>query len=424
MPGVSAFRLGNGLELVVIEDHRAPAVTQMIWYKVGAADEVAGKSGLAHFLEHLMFKGTKTVPSGAFSARVAAGGGNDNAFTSWDYTAYYQEVAAPHLPEVMAMEADRMAHLRLSEEDVTTERQVILEERGQRVDSDPQAVLDEQARAMLFQNHRYGVPVIGWRHEMEGLTREDALAWYRRYYAPNNAVLILAGDVTPEAALALAETHYGPIPPVPEAAPAPRAEEPPAQGARRLTLKDARVSTPLFTRLYRLPARRSGAQEEAAAFTLLSALLGGNGTTSALARSLQFDTPQAVWTAASYGGLARGDAVLEISAAPLPDVPLEALEKGMDAVITKLAAEGPSEADLARVKVQVAAAEIYGLDSAARRARRYGAALASGLTLDDIAAWPGALQQVTAAEVQKAAAQLLDESQAVTAYLLPEKAAP
>jgi len=210
---VTDFTLPNGLQVVVIEDHRAPVVVHMVWYRVGAADEPPGHSGIAHFLEHLMFKGTDEVPSGKFSEIVQAQGGSDNAFTSWDYTAYFQRVAADRLDLVMKLEADRMRDLRLTQEDVATERAVILEERTTRTDSDPGALFEEQAQAAQYLNHPYGIPIIGWRHEIEQLDRDDALAFYRRFYAPNNAVLVVAGDVTPDEVKRLAERHYGPLAP-------------------------------------------------------------------------------------------------------------------------------------------------------------------------------------------------------------------
>ncbi|NJM83889.1 MAG: insulinase family protein, partial [Tabrizicola sp.] len=224
---VTNFQLENGLDVVVIEDHRAPVVVNMIWYRVGAADEPAGHSGIAHFLEHLMFKGTDKVAPGAFSATVEAQGGDDNAFTSWDYTAYFQRVAADRLDLMMEMEADRMRNLRLLEEDVLTERQVILEERSQRTDSSPGSLLSEQMRAAQYLSSPYGVPIIGWRHEMAQLSREDALEYYERFYAPNNAILIVAGDVDPEEVRKLAEAHYGPLAPSAGISPRLRPQEPP-----------------------------------------------------------------------------------------------------------------------------------------------------------------------------------------------------
>jgi len=224
---VTSFTLENGLQAVVIEDHRAPVVVQTVWYRAGSADEKPGVSGVAHFLEHLMFKGTDEVPDGEFSKLVEANGGSDNAFTSYDYTAYFQRVAADRLDMVMRMEADRMRHLKLTEDDWQTEREVILEERNQRTDSDPGAIFGEQRRAAQYLNHPYGTPVIGWRPEMEALTREDALEWYRTYYAPNDAVLVVAGDVNPDEVKALAEKYYGPLEPTAGIGPRARPQEPP-----------------------------------------------------------------------------------------------------------------------------------------------------------------------------------------------------
>ena len=210
---VSEFKLNNGLQVLVIPDHRAPVVTQMVWYKVGAADEPPGSSGIAHFLEHLMFKGTDLIPTGQFSKTIAKNGGEDNAFTNHDVTAYFQRVAKDRLPKVMEMEADRMANLRLSEQDVATERDVILEERRSRVDNDPGSILQEQMMAALYTNHPYGIPIIGWEHEIRALDREDAFSFYRRFYAPNNALLVIAGDVEPDEVRKLAEATFGKIAP-------------------------------------------------------------------------------------------------------------------------------------------------------------------------------------------------------------------
>ncbi len=201
--------LANGMQVVVIPDRRAPVITQMVWYKVGAADEPQGKSGIAHFLEHLMFKGTEKIAPGEFSKLIARNGGEDNAFTTHDATAYFQRVAADRLALVMGMEADRMVNLRLSEEDVTTERKVILEERRSRVDNDPSSILSEEMGAALYLAHHYGIPVIGWEHEMKSLSREDAIAFYKQFYAPNNAILVVAGDVEPQAVIKLAQDTFG-----------------------------------------------------------------------------------------------------------------------------------------------------------------------------------------------------------------------
>lgn len=420
---VTGFTLDNGMEVVVIEDHRAPVVVQMVWYRVGAADEPAGKSGIAHFLEHLMFKGTDDLAPGAFSDIVEAQGGSDNAFTSWDYTAYFQRVAADRLDLMMQIESDRMTDLSIAPEQVETERSVILEERNQRTDTSPGALLSEQMRAAQYLNHPYGIPIIGWRHEMEGLTREDALDFYRSHYAPNNAILVVAGDVTPDEVRALAEKHYGPIPAAPEITPRQRVAEPPQLAERRLTMTDPRVSEPYLSRSYLAPERDPGDQRKAAALTILAELLGGSGTTSVLARALQFDQQKAVYTAAFYDGSSVDDTTFGLVVVPTPGISLAEAEAAMDAAIADFIAKGPDPADLERIKTQIRAADIYSRDDSNGLARRYGEALATGLTLEDVKAWPGLLKSVTADEVVAAAIEVLDKRRAVTGWLMREEAA-
>ncbi|WP_425444857.1 M16 family metallopeptidase [Tabrizicola aquatica] len=421
---VTTFTLDNGLEVVVIEDHRAPVVVQMIWYRVGAADEPAGHSGIAHFLEHLMFKGTDKVAPNAFSGIVEAQGGDDNAFTSWDYTAYFQRIAADRLDLVMEMEADRMRNLRLTEEDVLTERQVILEERAQRTDSSPGALLSEQMRAAQFQNHPYAIPIIGWRHEMEQLSREDALEYYQRFYAPNNATLVIAGDVEPEAVRALAEQHYGPLEPSEGIVPRERPQEPPQLAERRLSLADERVSEPYVLRTYLAPERDPGNQKDAAALTVLAELLGGNGQTSVLARALQFDTQTAVYASAFYDGTSIDDATFGLIVVPAPGVTLEAAEAAMDQVVADFLETGPDPAALERIRMQVRASDIYARDNVNALARRYGEALSVGLTVADVESWDEALSAVTEADVIAAAQKVFDRRNAVTGWLTrPEPAA-
>ena len=420
---VSTVTLENGLELVVIEDHRAPVVTQMVWYRIGAADEAPGHSGIAHFFEHLMFQGTDDLAPGEFSATVEAQGGNDNAFTSYDYTAYFQRVAADRLDLMMQMETDRMRDLTLSEEDVATERQVIVEERGQRTDSDPGALLNEQMAAAQFMNHPYGRPVIGWMHEIKALSREDALAFYRANYAPNNAIVVVAGDVTPEAALKLAEAHYGPLEPSADIAPRLRPSEPPQLGERRIVLQDERVSEPYVLRSYLAAERNPGDQRKAAALTLLAEVLGGNPTTSVFARDLQFKRGVATWSAAFYDGTTVDPDTFGVYVMPVPGVPLAEAESALDEVIAGFLKDGVDPDDLARIKTQVRAATIYGRDSAEGLAQVYGQALAVGLTVKDVQDWPDILQSVTEDEIMAAAAELFDKRRAVTGWLqAPAKA--
>ncbi|WP_435256796.1 M16 family metallopeptidase [Thioclava sp. FR2] len=421
---VTTFTLDNGLDVVVIEDHRAPVVTQMVWYRVGAADEPPGNSGIAHFLEHLMFQGTANLEPGEFSATVEANGGDDNAFTSWDYTAYFQRIAADRLDLMMEMEADRMRNLELTEEDVLTERNVILEERKTRTDSSPGALMNEQTRASQFLNHPYGIPVIGWNHEIEALDRKDALDFYRLYYAPNNAILVVAGDVTPDAVKAMAEKHYGPLAPSKGIAPRVRPSEPPQLSERRLSYVDARVSQPYVSRSYLAPERDPGDQKKAAALTMLAELLGGSGTTSLFAQALQFGAdPVAVYSSAYYDGTTLDDGTFGLVVVPAPGKSLEDAEEAMDAVISTFIETGPDAEDFARIKTQIAAAQVYARDNVDGLARSYGEALAVGLTIDDIQSWPSVLENVTAEEVVAAAKEVLDKRRAVTGWVMPEEGA-
>lgn len=420
---VSTFALENGMQVVVIEDHRAPVVVHMVWYKIGAADESPGHSGIAHFLEHLMFQGTKNVPPEQFSKIVAAQGGSDNAFTTPDYTAYFQRVAADRLDLVMTLESDRMHNLNLSQSDVDTERKVILDERTERTDSDPGSLLSEQMAAAQYMNHPYGIPVIGWRHEIEGLSRQDALDFYHANYAPNNAILIVAGDVTPQDVLALAKEHYGPIPPSDKIHDRLRPTEPPQLAERRMVLADARVAQPYVVRNYLADERNPGDQKEAAALTMLAQLLGGNRATSVLSRALEFDQKIATYTEASYDGVSLDKTTFGLAVVPADGVTLDQVEKAMDAVLDKFLATGVDVEEFARIKAQVKAEQIYSADNTQGLAHRYGMALASGLTVQDVQAWPDLLQAVTPDEVMAAAKKVLDRRQAVTGWLQTEGAA-
>ena len=420
---VTTYTLDNGMEVVVIEDHRAPVVVHMVWYRVGSADEPEGVSGIAHFLEHLMFKQTETTEAGEFGEVIAANGGTGNAFTSYDFTGYFQRVAADRLELMMEYEADRMENLVLLPEDVETERLVILEERNQRTENSPGALAQEQIRAAQYQNHRYGVPIIGWMHEMEELSLEDAQAFYDLYYSPNNAILVVAGDVEPEEVLALAEEHYGVIPEEPDLPERTRPEEPPQLAERRLVFEDQRVSQPYLSRTYLAPERDSGAQEEAAALVYLAELLGGSPFTSELGVALQFDTQTAVYTNAFYSGGSLDDTTFGLIVVPTEEVTLAEAEEAMDRVIADfMAAEIDTEA-LERIRTQLRASEVYAKDDVQGLARRYGAGLTQGLTVEDIQAWPNILQEVTAEEIKAAAEALFDRDRSVTAYVVPTREA-
>ncbi|MEM9581524.1 MAG: pitrilysin family protein [Pseudomonadota bacterium] len=413
---VTTFKLDNGLQAVVIEDHRAPVVVHMLWYKAGAADEKPGVSGIAHFLEHLLFKATDNMEAGEFSATVEANGGTDNAFTSWDYTGYFQRVAADRLGLMMQMEADRMRNIRLTEEDIITERNVILEERNQRTDSDPGALFAEQRRSAQYLNHPYGVPIIGWRHEMEDLTREDALEFYETFYAPNAAILVVAGDVDPAEVEALAKEHYGPLDPTVDLPVRERPQEPPQLAERRIKFEDPRVSQPYVIRTYLAPERDSGDQETAAALTVLADILGGSSATSVFGRQLELNNRKAVYTSAFYSGINYDDTNFGVLIVPTPDLTLEQAEAEMDAVIAQFIEDGVDPEHLARIKAQIRAASIYENDNVSGLARRYGAALTSGLTVEDVQAWPDILQAVTEEDIIAAAKMVFNRDKAVTGW--------
>ncbi|MBK4214496.1 insulinase family protein [Paracoccus caeni] len=420
--GITHFTLPNGLETVVIEDHRAPVIVQMVWYKIGSADEQPGKSGMAHYLEHLMFKGTDKMAPGELSKTVTANGGMDNAFTSYDYTAYFQRIASDRLPLIMEMEADRMANLNIGEDDWQAERQVVLEERAQRTDSDPSALFSEERSATLYYNHPYGRPIIGWRAEMEGLTREDAIKWYDDHYSPNEAILILAGDVTPEKARELAEQYYGPVPAKGEAEPRLRPQEPDQRSPRRMEMHDPRVAQPVLSRTILAPERNAGDQEKAAALTVLSDLLGGSVQTSVLGRELAL-TGKALWVGSSYDGLSVDPTSFTIGMVPAENLSPEEAEAALDEALAKFLEQGPDAADLERVKTRIRAAQVYSQDSAHGRAYDYGQGLATGLTVEDVNDWPDILSAVTAEDVAEAARELLNSKAVVTGWLLPAEAA-
>ena len=416
---VTDFKLDNGLEVVVIEDHRAPAVVHMVWYRVGSADEPPGKSGIAHFLEHLMFKATDELKSGELSETVARNGGSDNAFTSYDYTAYFQRIAADRLELVMRMEASRMDGLALVEDDIATERDVVIEERNQRTENDPGALFSEQRSAAQYLNHPYGIPIIGWKHEAHSLTLEDAVSFYEQHYGPNNAILVVAGDVEPDEVRALAETYYGVIPPNPNVKPRQRVTEPPQLAERRLVFSDPRVANPYVVRTYLAPERDPGAQEKAAALTMLAQVLGGSPQTSVFAEKLNFGPPRAIYSAAWYSGQMLDDTTFGMVIVPAEGMSLEDAEAAMDQAVAEFLEEGVDLDALERIKMQIRSSEIYALDDISNVANRYGAGLTSGLTIADIEAWPSILEAVTEDDIIAAAREVFDRRNAVTGYIMP-----
>ena len=411
------FTLSNGMQVVVVTNPRVPVVTHMVWYKVGAADEPLGESGLAHFLEHLMFKGTEEMPPGAFSRTVAKNGGRDNAFTSWDYTAYFQNVARDRLELVMKMEADRMSNLRLTDQEVYPERDVIIEERRQRVENEPADRIGEQINATLYVHHPYGIPIIGWPKEIAALTREDAESFYKTWYAPNNAVLVVSGDITAEELKPLAEKYYGGIPAraVPERN---RVQEPPMSTARRVILRDEEVRQPSIRRSWLAPSYRTDKEGHAYPLQVLSEIMSG-GPTSRLYRSLVVDQRIATSAWLGYSPSAWDITSLAAGASPAPGVPMDKLEAALEAEIQKLVEKGVTEEEVATAKKRMLAEAAYARDSLTGPAQTLGAAITTGQTIDDVENWPVRIDAVTAEQVNAAARAVLGKTNHVTGLLLP-----
>ena len=411
------FTLKNGMAVVVIPNHRVPVVTHMVWYKVGSADEPPGKSGIAHFLEHLMFKGTRKLASGEFSRILARNGGRENAFTSHDYTGYYQSIAVDRLEMVMEMEADRMTNLVFDAKEVEPERQVIFEERRNRTGNNPSALLAEHVNATLYLNHPYRRPVIGWEHEIRGLTIADLKSFYRRWYVPNNAILVVAGDITAEELRPLAEKTYGRIP----AAPARlrvRPGEPPHRAARRVTLKDPRVRQPSWSRTFLAPSYTEGATEHVYALQVLAEILGG--ATGPLYRSLVVEQKLAVSAGAYFEPDRLGPGTFGFYASPRPGVSMEKLEAAMEAELARVVDKGVTGKEARRAKGRLQAEAVYARDSLGTGARVLGGALAIGLTVEDVESWPERIGAVTVPEINAAARDVLGQAASVTALLLPE----
>lgn len=416
-----SFKLDNGMDVVVIPDHRAPVVTHMVWYRVGAADEPPGKSGIAHFLEHLMFKATETMQSGEFSKTVARLGGQDNAFTSQDVTAYFQRIARDRLPTVMKMEAERMTKLQLAEKEVTTERDVIKEERRSRTDNNPSAILGEEMAAALFKSHPYGIPIIGWMHEIAELSREDALDFYKRHYAPNNAILVVAGDITGDEVRKLAEETFGKIPRNGAVKSYVRPSEPPQNAARRLELVDERAGEPIFQRHYLAPSYASAEDGEAEALDLLLKIVA-SGPTSRLYKGLVVDQKIASSASGYYSGHGKEYGRIVIYGVPSRGHTLEELEAAIDKALADIAKNGVSEVELDRAKRVLIADYIYESDNQSTLARRYGFGLVVGQTIEDIETWPDEIRAVTLEDLKRVATKYFDIKSSVTGYLRPKAA--
>jgi len=414
--GAHSFVLDNGLKVVVIEDHRAPIVTHMVWYRIGSVDEFRGKSGLAHYLEHLMFKGTEKIPAGEFSKIVARNGGEGNAFTSLDYTGYYQRVAADRLPLVMRMEADRMTNLKIDPDEAVQELQVVIEERRSRIENSPTSLFGEQMRAAQYIVYPYRVPVIGWMHDLEKLTRDDALGFYRHFYAPRNAILVVSGDVTMEQVRILAEKFYGPVPNGPTMERF-QATEPPQIIARRIIMEHSQVRKANWSRTYIAPSYLYGRTELAAPLQVFAEILGGTPT-SRLYQELVVRQKVAIDVASWYQARRRGPGEFSISITP-KDNDTERLELALEKAVADILETGFTLEEIERTKNAMASAAIYARDSNEFLANLFGRSLVIGMTIDDIENWSDQIRAVTVEQVLEAANTVLVPEKSVTGILLP-----
>lgn len=416
----ATFTLDNGLQVVVVENDRAPVVSHMLFYKVGSADEPKGKSGIAHFLEHLMFKGTDTVAPGEFSAIVKRIGGRENAFTSYDYTGYFQNVATQHLGRMMALEADRMANLKLTSDQVVPELDVVREERRSRIDNDPASLHGEQVNAATYLAYPYRIPIIGWEEEMSALTQADAEAFYETWYAPNNAVLVVAGAVSPDEVRRLAEDTYGRIPArdVPDRV-ALRGGEPEQLSARRIEGTHPRIDQPSWSRRWLAPGEVWGDTDLAPALEVAAEILGG-GSTSRLYRALVVEQSKAVYAGAGYSPAGLGPQTFAVYASPRADVSMEALEEAVETEIRTLLRDGVTAEEVDSAIRRMTRGAIFSRDDSLAPARVFGVTLAAGGTIADVEEWPDRIAAVTPDAVVEALRAVLLDRRAVTSILLPE----
>ncbi|NVK17100.1 MAG: insulinase family protein [Methylocystaceae bacterium] len=413
--------LKNGMQVVLIPNNRVPVVHHMVWYRVGSADEPAGKSGIAHFFEHLMFKGTKKLAPGEFSKVVAKNGGRDNAFTYYDYTGYYQTVAKDRLPIVMEMEADRMTNLTLTAEVIEPERQVILEERRQRTDNNPSAQLREQISTAQYMNHPYRIPVIGWAHEIEDLSLEDLNQFYKKWYAPNNAVLVVEGDITLEELRPLAEKYYGVIHKGGDYERI-RPSEPPAHADRRVIKQDQRVRQDSIQRSYLAPSYGSVEKGDTSPYALqvLENILGG-GATSRLYRSLVIDQKIADSAGFYYSPTMLDQSTMTFWASAKNGVSIDKVEAALKREIDLLIEKGVSQDEVLRAQKTLVNEAVFARDNLGTAAQVLGNALAIGMSIDQVESWPEAIKAVSRDDVNKALRAVLKDQYSTTALLLSKK---
>lgn len=410
--------LANGMTVLVKEDHRSPVAVSMVWYRAGSMDEVSTSTGVAHMLEHMMFKGTGKVPAGEFSRTVARAGGRENAFTSRDYTAYHEQLHKSKLPLALELEADRMVNLTLAEEEFSKELKVVMEERRSRTDDDPHATLHEQMMAAIYTLHPYRTPVIGWMNDLRNMQRADARGWYEKWYAPNNATLVVAGDVEPEAVFALAEKFFGPIPArtLPERKPQ---VETPQLGVKRITVK-APAELPYLVMAYRAPVLRDVEKDwEPYALFVLNGILDGSDA-ARLNRNLVRKSRVANSANSSYDLINRGPALFFLDGVPAEGHTVPEVESALREQIRILIDEGVSNEELLRVKAQVTASQVYARDSVYYQALRIGMLQTIGLPPDSSDIQVRKMQEVTAEQVREVARKYLIDDNLTVAVLDPQ----
>ena len=410
--------LANGLRVIVKEDHRAPTVVHMVWYHIGAMDEKDGTSGLSHALEHMMFKGTKKVGPGQFSKLVAAAGGRDNAFTSEDYTAYFQLVPKRALPEMMALEADRMANLQVDPKEFAQEIKVVMEERRMRTEDNPEGLLQEKLNAIMFQTHPYRRPVIGWMHDLENMTAADLRNWYKEWYVPNNAYVVVVGDVNKDEVFKLAEKYYGGI--KPHALPARKPlDEPEQLGIKRIAVK-APAKLPFLEMAWKVPKLKDVDKDrEPYALEVLSSVLDGHEA-ARLSKDLIRGEKVAQSAGAGYDPTLRGEATFVLEGQPAEGRTVADLEAALRGEIKRIQTEGISAEELKRVKVQTIASQVYKRDSLMAQAMEIGGIEAAGLGWRDIDKMLEKIRSVTAEEVQAVAKKYFNDDELTIAVLDPQ----
>ena len=416
---VEHFSLRNGLQVVVMPNTRIPAVTHMLYVKTGGADDPYGKSGLAHYLEHLMFSGTAAFPEGTYERAVQKFGGMQNAMTTRDFTLYYASVPKAQLSQVMAMESDRLSNINFNSA-AARELKVITEERAMRVENNPDALLSEQLDAITFLNHPYHQPTIGWAEDMAGFTAEDAAGFFANHYTPSNMVLVVAGDVEVSQVRKLAQQYYGSLP----ARAAPKRDwpnEPPSRLMRQATMTHPNVQTPRLLRQYVAPSVRQGATAEAMPLWLMAQYLGGSQT-SVLYQSLVAQQKLASSVEIGFDPLYRGPALFTIQAVAAPGVTLAELEQALDRVLDNALREMPPEVDVRRAKTQVEAAMIFAQDGLTPLAQLIGKLVMLDLDENYFYGWQEQVHTITAEQMLAAAQHTLVPSRRVTGCLLPEPA--